>query len=85
MLPELTFHSSSGALKSNIGHLEGASGIAGVIKAILVLEKAVIPPNANFRRINPRIDTELLRIKVEKSSKWVKPSKSKLIPRLSFH
>lgn len=52
-----------GAVKSNVGHLEGASGIAGVIKAILVLEKAVIPPNANFERLNPAIDADFLRIK----------------------
>lgn len=54
----------SGAVKSNIGHLEGASGIAGVIKTIMVLEKAIIPPNVNFERINPRIDADFLRIKV---------------------
>ncbi|KAJ4288925.1 hypothetical protein N0V90_011266 [Kalmusia sp. IMI 367209] len=47
-----------GAIKSNIGHLEGASGIAGVIKAILVLERAIIPPNTNFERVNPKIDTD---------------------------
>ncbi|KAG9235749.1 phenolpthiocerol synthesis polyketide synthase ppsA [Amylocarpus encephaloides] len=47
-----------GALKSNIGHLEGASGLAGVIKAILVLEKAVIPPNIWFDRVNPEIREE---------------------------
>lgn len=52
-----------GAVKSNIGHLEGASGIAGVIKAILVLEKAVIPPNASFERLNPAIDADFLRIR----------------------
>lgn len=53
-----------GAAKSNIGHLEGASGIAGVIKAILVLEKGIIPPNTNFEKVNPKIDMEFLRIKV---------------------
>ena len=52
-----------GAVKSNVGHLEGASGIAGVIKAILVLEKAIIPPNASFERLNPAIDADFLRIK----------------------
>ncbi|KAL8658296.1 MAG: hypothetical protein Q9226_001112 [Calogaya cf. arnoldii] len=51
-----------GAVKSNVGHLEGASGIAGIIKAILVLESAVIPPNANFERLNPNIDADGLRI-----------------------
>jgi len=53
-----------GAIKSNIGHLEGASGIAGVIKAMLVLEKGIIPPNTNFEKLNPKIDAEFLRIQV---------------------
>ncbi|KAK4107386.1 putative polyketide synthase [Canariomyces notabilis] len=52
-----------GAVKSNIGHLEAASGLAGVIKAVLVLERGVIPPNANFERLNPKIDAEFLRLK----------------------
>ncbi|KAJ0424608.1 hypothetical protein BJY00DRAFT_326526 [Aspergillus carlsbadensis] len=52
-----------GAVKSNIGHLEGGSGLAGVIKAVLVLERGVILPNAGVERVNPRIDTEGLCIK----------------------
>ncbi|KAH9904009.1 iterative type I polyketide synthase [Xylariomycetidae sp. FL2044] len=44
-----------GALKSGIGHLEGAAGVAGLIKAILVLESGIIPPNVNFEKPNPRI------------------------------
>ena len=54
----------SGAVKSNLGHLEGASGIAGLIKTIMVLEKGVIPPNTNFERLNPKIDANFLNIKV---------------------
>ena len=45
-----------GAVKSNIGHLEGASGVAGLIKAVMVLEKGIIPPNTGFERLNPHID-----------------------------
>lgn len=37
-----------GSIKSNIGHLESSSGLAGVIKAVLVLEKELIPPNSDF-------------------------------------
>ena len=54
----------SGALKSNIGHLEGASGVAGLIKTILVLERAWIPPNANFQHLNPDIDAGNLNLRV---------------------
>ncbi|TVY93463.1 Lovastatin diketide synthase, partial [Lachnellula willkommii] len=47
-----------GALKTNIGHLEGASGIAGVIKTILVLENSLIPPNIWLDKVNPAIKEE---------------------------
>ncbi|KAK3079799.1 hypothetical protein LTS18_003883, partial [Coniosporium uncinatum] len=47
-----------GAIKSNIGHLEGASGVAGIIKTVQVLEKGIIPPNTNFEKVNPKIPTE---------------------------
>ena len=44
-----------GAVKPNIGHVEGGSGISGIIKAILILESGVIPPNVNFEKANPLI------------------------------
>jgi acyl transferase domain-containing protein/NADPH:quinone reductase-like Zn-dependent oxidoreductase/acyl carrier protein len=53
-----------GSVKSNIGHLETASGMAGFIKALLMLEKRVIPPNLHFDDPNPRIDFAGLNIRV---------------------
>jgi len=56
-----------GAVKSNIGHLEGASGIASIIKTVMVLENGIIPPNANFERSNQNIPVEKWNIKVSQS------------------
>jgi len=47
-----------GAVKTQIGHLEGAAGIAGVIKAVLALRHELIPGNLNLRTVNPRIRLE---------------------------
>lgn len=47
-----------GSIKTNVGHLEGASGVAGVIKAVLMLENRMILPSRNFKASNPRIPLE---------------------------
>ncbi|WP_392537576.1 SDR family NAD(P)-dependent oxidoreductase [Legionella sp. 227] len=44
-----------GSVKSNIGHTEPVAGLAGVIKALLMLKHQMIPPQVNFQEVNPFI------------------------------
>ncbi|KAF1852053.1 polyketide synthase PksD [Cucurbitaria berberidis CBS 394.84] len=56
-----------GSVKSNVGHLEGGSGLAGILKCILILEKGVIPPNALFEKLNAKINAKRSNIQVPSS------------------
>lgn len=47
-----------GAAKANIGHLEAAAGVVGLIKAVLVLHHGEIPPQANFHKLSPHISLD---------------------------
>jgi acyl transferase domain-containing protein/thioesterase domain-containing protein/acyl carrier protein len=53
-----------GSVKTNIGHLEGAAGIAGLIKTALLLKHGQIPPSLHFKNPNPHIDFEKLNLRV---------------------
>jgi acyl transferase domain-containing protein len=53
-----------GSVKANIGHLEGAAGVAGLIKAALCLWHRRIPPNPHFVTPNEHIDLEGLHLRV---------------------
>ncbi len=47
-----------GSLKTNVGHLDAAAGVAGFIKTVLALEHRQLPPSLNFSKPNPLIDFE---------------------------
>ena len=47
-----------GSVKTNIGHLESAAGVAGLIKIILSLQNEEIPPHLHLERVNPHISLE---------------------------
>lgn len=55
-----------GSVKTNIGHLEGCAGIAGLMKGVLTLEKGLIPQNLWFESCNTKISLQEGRIKVSR-------------------
>lgn len=60
-----------GSVKSNIGHLDTAAGIAGLIKAVLVIKNSEIPASINFHELNSRCSLDNTRFKIpEKNISW---------------
>ena len=53
-----------GSVKTNIGHLESAAGVAGVIKVLLAMREGTIPQHLNFERPNAQVDWERLPVRV---------------------
>ncbi len=69
-----------GAVKTNMGHLEGAAGVAGFIKTVLTLQHGTIPPNLNFEKWNPTIDPSATRLFVPtEAAEW--PEEREPAPR----
>jgi pimaricinolide synthase PimS1 len=63
-----------GSAKTNIGHLEGAAGIAGLIKTALCIEHGEIPPSLNFETPSPRIPLQKLNLTVQRVlGPWPRP------------
>ncbi|AXK34306.1 acyltransferase domain-containing protein [Streptomyces armeniacus] len=53
-----------GSVKTNIGHLEAAAGIAGLVKTALALRAGEIPPSLHFRDPNPNVDWDRIALRV---------------------
>jgi acyl transferase domain-containing protein/NADPH:quinone reductase-like Zn-dependent oxidoreductase/acyl carrier protein/SAM-dependent methyltransferase len=53
-----------GSVKTNLGHLETAAGVAGLVKAVLVLKHGQVPANLHFETPNPNIDFRGLKLRV---------------------
>jgi len=53
-----------GSVKTNIGHLEAAAGVAGIIRTAMILNKRQVPPHLHFKKANPKIDFENNALKV---------------------
>ncbi|MBW4722194.1 type I polyketide synthase [Saccharothrix obliqua] len=63
-----------GSVKTNIGHLEGAAGVAGLIKALLALHHRCVPASLNFERPNPAIPLDRWRLRVvTEPTPWPEP------------
>ncbi|KAH7327102.1 beta-ketoacyl synthase domain-containing protein [Rhexocercosporidium sp. MPI-PUGE-AT-0058] len=74
-----------GSVKSNIGHLEGASGVVSVIKTAMMLEKGFVLPNCNFQSGNPKIPFDEWHLKVPTSQRpWPRGKKYASINNFGF-
>ncbi|WP_052420709.1 type I polyketide synthase, partial [Hyalangium minutum] len=74
-----------GSVKTNVGHLEAAAGIAGLIKTVLSLEKEKLPKHVNFEALNPRIELEGSRLRVVGGGQeWKRGEKARVAGVSSF-
>ena len=74
-----------GSVKTNIGHLEASSGIAGLIKVVLALQHQEIPPQLHFERPNPHISWDDLPVAVvTKPMPWARGERRRMAGVSSF-
>ncbi|HXC24937.1 MAG TPA: acyltransferase domain-containing protein, partial [Gemmatimonadaceae bacterium] len=74
-----------GSLKTNVGHLEAAAGVAGLIKAVLSLQHETIPPHLHFTQMNPHIDWGGLPVQIPVTARpWPRSARRRVAGVSSF-
>src|SRR5207248_3285914 len=73
-----------GSVKTNIGHLEAASGMAGLIKTTLALERGTLPPSLHCETPNPRIPFDQLNLRIARDVEAIDSGKSAAINSFGF-
>ncbi len=74
-----------GSVKTNIGHLEAAAGVAGVIKTVLALNHEAIPPHLHFKELNPHISLDSIPAKLPLSlTPWPRSNRARIAGVSSF-
>ncbi|MER5352643.1 SDR family NAD(P)-dependent oxidoreductase, partial [Kitasatospora sp. NPDC002551] len=73
-----------GSAKTNVGHLEGAAGITGLLKAVLSLHHRELPPSLHFETPSPAIPLDALNLRVQTEREvWRRPDGGPLIAGVS--
>ena len=72
-----------GSVKTNIGHLEGAAGIAGLVKAVLSLQRQEIPPHLHFQQPSPTISWDELPVTIPTEPMPWRPGEGRRIAGVS--
>src|SRR5271169_6683253 len=73
-----------GSVKTNLGHLEAAAGIAGLIKVALSLKHRALPPSLHFKEPNPHIPFDQLPLRVNTAlCEWPAPPDTPMLAGVS--
>ena len=74
-----------GSVKTNVGHLEAAAGIAGVIKTVLALNHEEIPPHLHLKHLNPHISLESIPAQIPHTlTSWPRSNRPRIAGVSSF-
>ncbi len=74
-----------GSVKTNVGHLESAAGVAGLIKVVLSLQREEIPKNLHFETLNPHIDWGGVPVEIPvKAREWKRGERKRIAGVSSF-